>query len=69
VIHSTAVGFHMDTVPTIRVIYEGKRPGGKKPVLYVDRHGELVALPREVKPAEPPGEARPLPPKSRTPKR
>ena len=52
VIHSPAIGFYMDVVPVIRCIYRVTDDRlGKKPVLYVDRHGELVSLPRDIEPA------------------
>jgi hypothetical protein len=54
IIHSPAIGFFMDVVPVIRCIYRARDDRlGKKPVLYVDRHGELVSLPRDIKPAPP----------------
>ena len=54
VIHSPAIGFFMDVVPVIRCIYRARDDRlGKKPVLYVDRHGELVSLPRDLMPAPP----------------
>jgi hypothetical protein len=52
VLHSPAIGFFMDVVPAIRCIYRARDDRlGKKPVLYLDRHGELVSLPRDIKPA------------------
>jgi len=45
IIHSPAAGFLMDIYPAIRVIYTPER-GGKKPVLYLDRHGKPVPTPR-----------------------
>jgi hypothetical protein len=54
VIHSPAIGFFMDIVPVIRCIYRARDDRlGKKPVLYVDRHGELVSQPRDLEPAPP----------------
>ena len=54
IIHSPAIGFFLDEVAVIRCSYAGNRPTlGRKPVLYLDRHGELVALPRAIKPAGP----------------
>lgn len=49
IIHSPAIGFIMDIYPAIRVIYApmDKRLG-KKPVLYLDRHGKAVPIPRQV---------------------
>jgi len=55
-IHSPAVGFFMDMAAVIRVIYEIETPGiGRKPVLYLNRHGEPVAPPREVTQGPPAG--------------
>ena len=54
VIHSPAIGFFMDIVPAIRCIYRAKDDRlGRKAVLYLDRHGERVALPRDITPAPP----------------
>jgi len=55
IIHSPAVAFLMDMHPVIRVVY---RPAaglrGQKPVLYLDRHGRPVPMPRQADiPAEP----------------
>lgn len=63
ILHSPAIGFFMDITPSIRVIYKGEDSSiGRKPVLYLDRHGEPVVLPRDIEPAKPaPGER----PKSR----
>ena len=53
IVHSPAVGFFMDVVAAIRVIYVGDQPTvGRKPTLYLDRHGEPVALPRDIPSAE-----------------
>lgn len=53
VIHSPAVGFFMDVIAAVRVIYRGNEPTvGRKATLYFDRHGELVTLPREIEPAK-----------------
>jgi hypothetical protein len=59
IIHSPAIGFFMDIVPTIRVIYAGDERGGKKPTLFVDRHGELVSLPRQIEVLKPDAVGRP----------
>jgi hypothetical protein len=49
--HSPAIALFMDVVPAIRVVYALDTPGlGRKPVLFLDRHSELVALPRDIKP-------------------
>jgi hypothetical protein len=54
VIHSPPIGFFMDIVPVIRCIYRAKETRlGTKPVLYLDRHGERVSLPRNIEPAPP----------------
>jgi len=55
IIHSPAIAFLMDMHPVIRVVY---RPAaglrGQKPVLYLDRHGRPVPMPRQADiPAEP----------------
>jgi hypothetical protein len=53
VLHSSAIGFHIDVVACIRVIFAGANPTlGRKPSLYLDRHGELVSLPRSVSPVK-----------------
>jgi len=55
VVHSPAIGFYMDIVPAIRLIYRAEDRGlGRKPVLYLDRHGEQIAMPRDVDPMKPP---------------
>jgi hypothetical protein len=54
IIHSPAVGFFMDTVPVVRVIYLGDEIGvGRKPTCYLDRHGDAVEMPRDIRPADP----------------
>jgi hypothetical protein len=54
VIHSPAIGFFMDISAAIRVIYLGQEPSvGRKPLLYLDRHGSPVVLPRDIEPAKP----------------
>jgi hypothetical protein len=53
IIHSPAVGFFIDVTAAIRVVYVGNDPLiGRKPTLYLDRHGELVRLPRDMHPAK-----------------
>src|SRR5436190_6517895 len=60
IIHSPAIGFFIDVVPVIRCIYRAKDDRlGKMPVLYFDRHGEPVSLPRDIEPPPPIGETRP----------
>ncbi len=52
VIHSPAIGFFMDVVPVIRCVYRANETRlGTKPILYLDRHGERVSLPRDIEPA------------------
>ena len=54
VIHSPAIGFFMDITPAIRVVYIGDDPlVGRKPTLYVDRHGQRITLPRDVRAPKP----------------
>lgn len=54
VVHSPAIGFFMDVTAVIRCTYAPDDPNvGRKPVLYLDRHGELVSLPRDIVPAKP----------------
>jgi hypothetical protein len=48
IIHSPAMGFFMDIYPTIRVIFRASQAGGKKKVLYLDRHGKKVPTPRQI---------------------
>lgn len=48
IVHSPAVGLCMDLCPAIRVIYgPGDERLRKKVVLHYDRHGKLIALPRQ----------------------
>jgi hypothetical protein len=54
ILHSPAIGFFMDATPAIRVVYVDEEPLiGRKPTLYLDRHGELVRLPRDIEPKKP----------------
>ena len=54
VIHSPAIGFFMDVVPVVRCIYRASETRlGTKPLLYLDRLGEPVSLPRGIEPAAP----------------
>lgn len=54
VIHSPAISFFIDIVPVLRVVYAVEQPGvGRKPVLYLDRHGDAVELPRTIRLNEP----------------
>jgi len=51
IIHSPAVGFFMDVVPVIRVIYSPVNPEmRRKPTLYLDRNGRAVSMPRDIEP-------------------
>jgi len=62
VIHSPAIGFFMDITPCIRAIYRGQDPAvGRKPVLYIDRHGNPVSPQRDIEVIEPPEKHRPKP--------
>jgi len=61
--HSPAIGFVMDIFPAIRVIYRSKENLGRKKVLYLDRHGKSVPLPRQAEMPFSPPERR-SPPKS-----
>jgi hypothetical protein len=63
-IHSPAIGFFMDVAAVIRVLYLCEEPGvGRKPVLYLDRHGNSVTPPRDIALAKPVAEdgSRPRP--------
>lgn len=49
IIHSPAIGFFMDIYPAIRVVYEPtNETGGKKKVLYFDRHARKIPTPRQI---------------------
>lgn len=49
IIHSPAMGFFMDIYPTIRVIYKpADEKAGKKKVIYLDRHGKKIPIPRQI---------------------
>jgi hypothetical protein len=49
IIHSPAMGFFMDIYPAIRVVYEPtNETGGKKKVLYFDRHARKIPTPRQI---------------------
>ena len=63
VIHSPAIGFFMDLAAVIRATYVGEDPViGRKPTLYLDRHGEPVAMPRDIALLKPePRDPRPRP--------
>jgi len=48
IIHSPAASLLMDIYPVVRVIYAPSEEGlGKKPVHYLDRHGQPVPFPRQ----------------------
>ena len=62
VIHSNAIGFFMDIAAVVRVVYSvNARDVGRKPVLYLDRHGEHVEVPRTVRLTVPKALDRPKP--------
>jgi hypothetical protein len=66
IIHSPAVGFYMDVTAALRVIYRSDEPTvGRKPTLYLDRHLEPVARPRDIPATDPDPVDRPRPPKAR----
>lgn len=49
ILHSPAIGFFMDVVAAIRVIYLGEDPAvGRKATQYLDRHGQPVPTPRDI---------------------
>lgn len=49
IVHSAPVGFFLDVYPAIRVIYmSDDRTLGRKLMLYFDRHGEPITMPRDV---------------------
>ncbi len=49
IIHSPIVGFFIDIAPVIRVIYRNDDPStGRKPTLFLDRHGQAAAQPRAI---------------------
>jgi len=61
-IHSPAIGFFLDVAAAIRVIYAVETPEiGRKPVLYLDRHGKEVTAPRDVTLGKPTGGDQPRP--------
>jgi hypothetical protein len=50
ILHSPAIGSLMDVAAAVRVIYIGDNPAiGRKPVMYLNRHGEAVSMPRDIK--------------------
>lgn len=54
VLHSPAIGFFMDVTAAARLAYEPEDPEmGRLATLYLDRHGDLVALPRDIRPVKP----------------
>lgn len=66
VIHSPAIGFFLDVTAAIRVVYAGEDPTlGRKPTLYLDRHGEFVAPPRDIDAKPPDQRERDAPSKTR----
>ena len=64
VLHSPAIGFYMDVIAAVRVIFAPEDPEmGRLATLYIDRHGDLVALPRDIKPVKPDDRQRVSPPR------
>ncbi|GIF23445.1 hypothetical protein BJ973_004056 [Actinoplanes tereljensis] len=54
VLHSPAVGFFADAVAALRVTYRSvDQDIGRKPVRYLDRHGEPVPAPRDIPRVDP----------------
>jgi len=54
IIHSPAMGFFMDVIAAIRVIYHADDPRvGRKPTVHLDRHGEFIERPRDIQPTPP----------------
>jgi hypothetical protein len=62
VVHSPAIGFFVDVAAAIRVVYVGEDATvGRKPTLYLDRHGEVATPPRDIDPKPPDDRDRPVP--------
>jgi hypothetical protein len=58
----------MDVAAAVRVVYVGEEPNiGRKATLYLDRHGEPVARPRDIEPAKPDTVDRPEPEEAAAP--
>ena len=58
IVHSPAISFVMDIQPAVRVIYSPSDSRfGKKPTLYLDRHGREIIAPRQF--SAPPDHVRP----------
>jgi len=54
ILHSPAIAFFMDVTAAVRVVYEPDEPElGRLVTLYLDRHGGLVPLPRDIKVVRP----------------
>lgn len=54
ILHSPAIGFLMDVTAAVRVVYEPDDPEmGRLATMYVDRHGDQVSLPRDIRFAVP----------------
>lgn len=54
ILHSPAIGFFMDVTAAVRVVYEPDDPEmGRLATFYVDRHGDQVFLPRDIRVAVP----------------
>ena len=68
IIHSPAIAFFMDIAAALRVVYRGDDPRvGRKPTVYLDRHGGPVIRPRDIDPARPDGASRSVPDKAAKP--
>lgn len=62
IVHSPAIGFYMDVIATVRVIYQPDDPEmGRLATVYLDRHGAMIPLPRDIAPAKPDGKERDVP--------
>jgi len=62
IVHSPAIGFFMDSTAAIRLICIGDDSTmGRKPTLYLDRHGEPITPPRDIHPAKREQTERPTP--------
>ncbi len=63
IVHSSALGLLIDIYPAIRVVYAPVEGGGKKPVIYYDRSGQPVPVPRQMDvPCPEPKQERSAPP-------
>jgi len=70
ILHSPAIGFFMDVLPAVRVVYRGDQPTvGRKATLFLDRNGDVVSPPRDVELPQMESRERPTPRKGNAPKR